>query len=200
MAVSVTPIRDTKWLTLEVCREFQRGTCSRPDTECKFAHPSKSCQVANGRVIACFDSLKVSNRYVVSKAVRLRRSGHGGARGSAAARRQRSAAAVALRAAVVLWAQGRTDRHRTSSTGLGSAGVAAARSPLAPDCSVCRWSRGHFVQKQLSHCRDLLFLIAQTRKQYGDWFPPWLQAGWCCPQQRDVHLGAVLSLHVPWVP
>ncbi|XP_030072209.1 muscleblind-like protein 1 isoform X4 [Microcaecilia unicolor] len=58
MAVSVTPIRDTKWLTLEVCREFQRGTCSRPDSECKFAHPSKSCQVENGRVIACFDSLK----------------------------------------------------------------------------------------------------------------------------------------------
>ncbi|XP_078266621.1 muscleblind-like protein 1 isoform X3 [Rhinoraja longicauda] len=58
MAVSVAQIRDTKWLTLEVCREFQRGTCSRPDTECKFAHPSKSCQVENGRVIACFDSLK----------------------------------------------------------------------------------------------------------------------------------------------
>uniref|UniRef100_A0A3P9N2U8 Muscleblind like splicing regulator 1 n=1 Tax=Poecilia reticulata TaxID=8081 RepID=A0A3P9N2U8_POERE len=60
MAVNVTPIRDTKWLTLEVCREFQRGTCSRPDNECKFAHPAKSCQVENGRVIACFDSLKVS--------------------------------------------------------------------------------------------------------------------------------------------
>nr|XP_049580843.1 muscleblind-like protein 1 isoform X2 [Syngnathus scovelli] len=58
MAVNVTPIRDTKWLTLEVCREFQRGTCSRPDNECKFAHPAKSCQVENGRVIACFDSLK----------------------------------------------------------------------------------------------------------------------------------------------
>ncbi|XP_043926460.1 muscleblind-like protein 1 isoform X3 [Protopterus annectens] len=58
MAVSVTPMRDTKWLTLEVCREFQRGTCSRPDSECKFAHPAKSCQVENGRVIACFDSLK----------------------------------------------------------------------------------------------------------------------------------------------
>ncbi|XP_070280352.1 muscleblind-like protein 1 isoform X3 [Myotis yumanensis] len=58
MLVSVPPIRDTKWLTPEVCREFQRGTCSRPDTECKFAHPSKSCQVENGRVIACFDSLK----------------------------------------------------------------------------------------------------------------------------------------------
>ncbi|KAF5898880.1 muscleblind-like protein 1 isoform X8 [Clarias magur] len=59
MAVNVTPIRDTKWLTLEVCREFQRGTCSRPDSECKFAHPAKSCQVENGRVIACFDSLKL---------------------------------------------------------------------------------------------------------------------------------------------
>ncbi|XP_063772154.1 muscleblind-like protein 1 isoform X4 [Pseudophryne corroboree] len=58
MAVSMAQIRDTKWLTLEVCREFQRGTCSRPDTECKFAHPSKSCQVENGHVIACFDSLK----------------------------------------------------------------------------------------------------------------------------------------------
>ncbi|XP_045076196.1 muscleblind-like protein 1 [Coregonus clupeaformis] len=58
MAVNVTPIRDTKWLTLEVCREFQRGTCSRPDSECKFAHPAKSCQVENGRIIACFDSLK----------------------------------------------------------------------------------------------------------------------------------------------
>ncbi|XP_043975200.1 muscleblind-like protein 1 isoform X6 [Gambusia affinis] len=58
MAVNVTSMRDTKWLTLEVCREFQRGTCSRPDNECKFAHPAKSCQVENGRVIACFDSLK----------------------------------------------------------------------------------------------------------------------------------------------
>lgn len=71
MAVSVTPIRDTKWLTLEVCREFQRGTCSRPDTECKFAHPSKSCQVENGRVIACFDSLKVSKYYIIFKDVWL---------------------------------------------------------------------------------------------------------------------------------
>ncbi|XP_029301708.1 muscleblind-like protein 1 isoform X4 [Cottoperca gobio] len=58
MAMNLSQIRDTKWLTLEVCREFQRGTCSRPDSECKFAHPAKSCQVENGRVIACFDSLK----------------------------------------------------------------------------------------------------------------------------------------------
>ncbi|KAM4702319.1 muscleblind-like protein 2 isoform 1-T3 [Discoglossus pictus] len=58
MALNVAPVRDTKWLTLEVCRQFQRGTCSRSDEECKFAHPPKSCQVENGRVIACFDSLK----------------------------------------------------------------------------------------------------------------------------------------------
>ncbi|XP_034038331.1 muscleblind-like protein 1 isoform X8 [Thalassophryne amazonica] len=56
--MAIPHIRDTKWLTLEVCREFQRGTCSRSDQECKFAHPAKSCQVDNGRVIACFDSLK----------------------------------------------------------------------------------------------------------------------------------------------
>ncbi|XP_040192053.1 muscleblind-like protein 2 isoform X7 [Rana temporaria] len=58
MALNVAQVRDTKWLTLEVCRQFQRGTCSRSDEECKFAHPPKSCQVENGRVIACFDSLK----------------------------------------------------------------------------------------------------------------------------------------------
>ncbi|KAK1790939.1 hypothetical protein P4O66_014781, partial [Electrophorus voltai] len=58
MAMSMAHIRDPKWLTLEVCREYQRGTCSRSDAECKFAHPAKSCQVENGRVIACFDSLK----------------------------------------------------------------------------------------------------------------------------------------------
>ncbi|XP_062856511.1 muscleblind-like protein 3 isoform X3 [Trichomycterus rosablanca] len=58
MAVNVAVGRDTKWLTLEVCREFQRGSCSRSDNECKFAHPSRTCHVENGRVIACFDSLK----------------------------------------------------------------------------------------------------------------------------------------------
>lgn len=62
MAVNMTMGRDTKWLTLEVCREFQRGTCSRSDGECKFAHPSRSCHVENGRVIACFDSLKVTSQ------------------------------------------------------------------------------------------------------------------------------------------
>lgn len=65
MALNVAPVRDTKWLTLEVCRQYQRGTCSRSDEECKFAHPPKSCQVENGRVIACFDSLKVRQSFYV---------------------------------------------------------------------------------------------------------------------------------------
>ncbi|XP_075394335.1 muscleblind-like protein 3 isoform X1 [Tenrec ecaudatus] len=57
-AVNITLVRDTQWLTLEVCRDFQRGTCSRADADCKFAHPPRFCPVENGRVIACFDSLK----------------------------------------------------------------------------------------------------------------------------------------------
>ncbi|XP_055986194.1 muscleblind-like protein 3 isoform X1 [Sorex fumeus] len=57
-SVNVSLVRDTKWLTLEVCREYQRGTCSRADADCKFAHPPGDCHVENGRVVACFDSLK----------------------------------------------------------------------------------------------------------------------------------------------
>lgn len=77
MALNIAQIRDTKWLTLEVCREFQRGTCSRSDQECKFAHPAKSCQVDNGRVIACFDSLKVRTHLCVYVTVCVRGGGCG---------------------------------------------------------------------------------------------------------------------------
>jgi muscleblind protein len=52
-------IKDSRWLQLEVCREFQRNKCSRPDTECKFAHPPVNVEVQNGRVTACYDSIKV---------------------------------------------------------------------------------------------------------------------------------------------
>lgn len=52
--------KDSRWLQLEVCREFQRNKCSRPDTECKFAHPPPNVEVQNGRVTACYDSIKVS--------------------------------------------------------------------------------------------------------------------------------------------
>lgn len=52
--------KDSRWLQLEVCREFQRQKCTRPDTECKFAHPPANVEVQNGRVTACYDSIKVS--------------------------------------------------------------------------------------------------------------------------------------------
>lgn len=55
--------KDSRWLQLEVCREFQRNKCSRPDTECKFAHPPANVEVQNGRVTACYDSIKVSFIY-----------------------------------------------------------------------------------------------------------------------------------------
>ena len=51
--------KDSRWLQLEVCREFQRNKCSRSDNECKFAHPTSNVEVQNGRVTACYDSIKV---------------------------------------------------------------------------------------------------------------------------------------------
>lgn len=52
--------KDSRWLQLEVCREFQRNRCTRQDTECKFAHPPANVEVQNGKVTACYDSIKVS--------------------------------------------------------------------------------------------------------------------------------------------
>ncbi|CAN7995846.1 unnamed protein product, partial [Ixodes pacificus] len=51
-------VKDSRWLQLEVCREYQRNKCSRQDAECKFAHPPPNVEVQNGRVIACYDSIK----------------------------------------------------------------------------------------------------------------------------------------------
>lgn len=54
----LAPVKDSRWLTLELCREFQRGKCSRSDTECKYAHPPPHVEVQNGRVVCCYDSIK----------------------------------------------------------------------------------------------------------------------------------------------
>ncbi len=51
--------KDSRWLQLEVCREYQRQKCTRPDGECKFGHPPPNVEVQNGRVTACYDSIKV---------------------------------------------------------------------------------------------------------------------------------------------
>lgn len=51
--------KDSRWLQLEVCRENQRQKCTRSDADCKFAHPPTNVEVQNGRVTACYDSIKV---------------------------------------------------------------------------------------------------------------------------------------------
>ncbi|XP_075675938.1 uncharacterized protein LOC113790323 isoform X2 [Dermatophagoides pteronyssinus] len=61
MSLHVNPllnVKDSRWLQLEVCREFQRNKCTRSDSECKFAHPGTNVEIQNGRVIACYDSIK----------------------------------------------------------------------------------------------------------------------------------------------
>jgi len=52
-------VKDSRWLTLDVCREFTRNKCTRSDDECRFAHPPPNVEVQNGRVMCCFDSIKV---------------------------------------------------------------------------------------------------------------------------------------------
>lgn len=58
VAANILNVKDSRWLQLEVCREFQRGQCSRNDQECKFAHPPPHVEIQNGRVTACYDSIK----------------------------------------------------------------------------------------------------------------------------------------------
>lgn len=63
LLTSIANVKDSRWLTLEVCREYQRGKCTRSEQECKFAHPPAHVEVNSGKVIACFDSLKVCTSY-----------------------------------------------------------------------------------------------------------------------------------------
>lgn len=56
--VANNSVKDSRWLQLEVCREFTRNKCTRPDQECKFAHPPSAVEVTGGRVVACYDSIK----------------------------------------------------------------------------------------------------------------------------------------------
>ncbi|XP_055921300.1 protein muscleblind isoform X14 [Eupeodes corollae] len=64
--------KDSRWLQLEVCREFQRNKCSRQDTECKFAHPPANVEVQNGKVTACYDSIKSKNRQKIFCRLKLK--------------------------------------------------------------------------------------------------------------------------------
>ena len=44
----------------QVCREYQRGSCSRGETECKFAHPDEQITIdsSDNTVTVCMDHVK----------------------------------------------------------------------------------------------------------------------------------------------
>lgn len=54
--------KDSQWLQLEVCREFQKSNCSKVD--CRFAHPLPHVEISDGKVMACYDSFKSRCRRV----------------------------------------------------------------------------------------------------------------------------------------
>nr|VZI38317.1 unnamed protein product [Spirometra erinaceieuropaei] len=68
-------MKDSRWLTLEVCRQFQRKMCSRDENECKFAHPPPQVDVQNGRVICCYDSIKGKLLYPTAPPMNLANHG-----------------------------------------------------------------------------------------------------------------------------
>ena len=46
--------------SFQVCREFQRGTCTRQPNECRFAHPPENVTVesTDNHVTVCMDFVK----------------------------------------------------------------------------------------------------------------------------------------------
>lgn len=50
--------KDSQWLRVDVCREFQRDGCPRSDDLCKNAHPKAHIEMVDGKVMACYDSCK----------------------------------------------------------------------------------------------------------------------------------------------
>lgn len=50
--------KDSQWLQVEVCRDYQRDGCMLSDDLCEFAHPSSRIEIVDGKVMACYDSCK----------------------------------------------------------------------------------------------------------------------------------------------
>jgi hypothetical protein len=51
--------KDSQWLQLDVCREFQQGQCPIPPDDCPQAHPLPHVDITgDGKVMACYDSFK----------------------------------------------------------------------------------------------------------------------------------------------
>nr|XP_012314193.1 muscleblind-like protein 3 isoform X5 [Aotus nancymaae] len=56
-AIGPKPMRSDK---LEVCREFQRGNCTRGENDCRYAHPTDASmiEVGDNTVTICMDYIK----------------------------------------------------------------------------------------------------------------------------------------------
>ena len=57
---SVAPSSQYSHVYFQVCREFQRGTCSRQDSDCRYAHPPDNVTIESpdNHVTVCMDSVK----------------------------------------------------------------------------------------------------------------------------------------------
>ena len=54
------PARDSSWLELDVCRDYQRRSCPRDANTCRFAHPENNPPFKS-KVTCCYDFLKVGS-------------------------------------------------------------------------------------------------------------------------------------------
>jgi hypothetical protein len=57
MSSILKPKKDSQWLEIEICKDFLQKGCSNAEI-CELAHPEKHLTTVNGKVIACYDSLK----------------------------------------------------------------------------------------------------------------------------------------------
>ncbi|XP_078693531.1 muscleblind-like protein 1 isoform X25 [Branchiostoma floridae x Branchiostoma belcheri] len=59
-APAVLPAKIARTDRLEVCREFQRGNCTRGENDCKYAHPTEGVTVdtSDNCVTVCMDYIK----------------------------------------------------------------------------------------------------------------------------------------------
>lgn len=49
--------KDSQWLQVDVCREFQQSHCPRGDDACKYAHPGSKIEITDGKVMVSYPSL-----------------------------------------------------------------------------------------------------------------------------------------------
>ena len=59
-ADSIAPSSQYSQLYFQVCREFQRGTCARQPSDCRYAHPPDNVTVdlTDNSVTVCMDHVK----------------------------------------------------------------------------------------------------------------------------------------------